>query len=204
MYIQWCVKGISAGPVTGIDDKAVLEMLNGGKGIWCNWWRNQGGPQSPADTFRMLNDANLERHVNNYSVARKDTPFISVAAGAVERHQFLTRNVVYPAIDTALSFATDYNKHPGYIFYCWVLVGIKKAPELKAFAEEVRDLNLYQRWSRYQLQGELTAKIEIPTTQIERVEKWIPGKMGAPNFDREFKNPHFVAPERISNVRGLF
>jgi hypothetical protein len=77
------------------------------------------------------------------------------------------------------------------------------APEISSVAEAVRDLNVYRRWSPYQLEGEITAKIQIPANQISHVEWWD----GAQRRDqpvRTFVNPAFVDPAPVINLRDLF
>lgn len=207
MYIQWCIKGIAAEDGGGVDEATINSMLNSGEGILCNLWRNKPDSQiSENEIQNVLTDDNLDRHVHDYDNFKDDTPFISLAAGAVERDTFLQTNEVHPAIDTALGFATSHNSHSGYLFYCWVIVGVKKAPEIRALAEEIRDLNMYHRWSAWQLEGELSAKINIPANQIHRVEKWNPHPSGSPIQDksRTILNHKFISPKRISNIREFF
>jgi len=100
-------------------------------------------------------------------------------------------------------FATEDWKRPGALFYLWVPTGYNRAVSLSAVAEPVRDLNIYQRWSPYQLEGEITAKVNIPANQIEKVEWWdgnhsktMP-KLVWPNLD-------YVDPAPLSNIRELF
>ena len=74
---------------------------------------------------------------------------------------------------------------------------------LASVAEPVRDLNIYRRWSPYQVEGEVTAKIHIAASQIECVEWW--------NMQEESSeamwccaNRDYVRPEAVSNIRELF
>ena len=67
----------------------------------------------------------------------------------------------------------------------------------------IRDLNVYHRWSPFQLEGEITAKIHIPSNQIERVEWWDLSS-DATASQRTCTNPGFVTPAPILNVREHF
>ena len=170
MYIQRCVKGIAGNDgSTGITEQGAKSLVIDGHGILCNWWRKLN-TISPPEIEAVLTDRNLDRHLHDYDAFCADTPFISLACGAVERDALVQKNFVYSAIDIALMFATEDWGRPGALFYLWVPVSYNRAVSLRAVAEPVRDLNTYQRWSPYQLEGEITAKINIPANQIERVE----------------------------------
>lgn len=73
-----------------------------------------------------------------------------------------------------MSFASDFGRYQGecYLFYCWVVVGLTPAVEVKHLAEEVRELNTYRRFSAFQTEGEIVAKIEVPARQIHRFERY--------------------------------
>ena len=132
-----------------------------------------------------------------------ETPFISLSSGSVERDALVKQNFVYSALDTALMFATQDWTRPGALFYLWVPVSYQRAVSLSAVAEPVRDLNIYQRWSPYQLEGEITAKVGIPANQIEKVEWWDEG-YSRQNAQHIWPNPNYVDPEPLSNIRKLF
>jgi hypothetical protein len=81
---------------------------------------------------------------------------------------------------------------------------------LESFSEELRELNIYPGYSPYQPEGEITAKIIIPPTQIERAEFWSAtdalqavanGMLPAADPSRTLVNPLFVPPENFNNVR---
>jgi hypothetical protein len=165
----------------------------------------------PSEIRQKLTTTNLDLHVNNYNHIYNDTPFISLTAGCVERDTFYRTNRVLPAEDTALMFATRNGAQSGFLFYCWVIVGLKPAVAIEGVAEEVRELNSYRSWSAYQLEGELTAKIHIPANQIQRVEWWAPGPGGEPTrqtsrseWNPAYLNPSFNPPSDVSNIRELF
>ena len=71
-------------------------------------------------------------------------------------------------------------------------------------AEEVRDLNTYRRYSPFQTEGEVTAKVIVPANQILGYEKW--------SWDRSahsltivgtYWNDQFTPAEQLSSVRSL-
>jgi hypothetical protein len=207
MFVQWCIKGISGrldkeNNAVGIDKAEAEAMIKGGEGIVCNLGRKM--PISPADRRKILNYANLDRHIHDYENFKNDTPFISLTAGCVERDTALKLNRIHEAEDVALRFATNYWERPGYIFYCWVVVGLKPAVSVEAVAEEMRELNTYLSYSDYQLEGEITAKFIVPANQILRCELWDFDKdLCEPKMFWSCDNTRFDYPAVVSNVRGL-
>jgi hypothetical protein len=213
MFVQRCIKGIRGRAANeshgGLTPADAISIVRDGRGIVCNWWRT-AKTISPAEIRQKLTTANLDLHVNNYNSVQNDTPFISLTAGCVERNVFYQTNRLVPAEDTALMFATENGTRSGFLFYCWVIVGLKQAVAIEAVAEEVRELNSYRSWSAYQLEGELTAKIHIPANQIQRVEWWAPGSGGQPTqqisrpeWNPAYLNPSFNPPSDVSNIREL-
>jgi hypothetical protein len=207
MYIQWFVKGICSVDASGnssFDWNAAQDLIRTGQGITSNWWRNSpGGTIQPQEVDAVLTDVNLYRHLHDYQNFGPNTPFISVTAGSVERDSLLAQNSVYSAIDTALQFATDDGRHAEALYFGWLPVSLNPAVQIQAVAEAVRDLNVYHRWSPFQLEGEITAKIHIPANQIERVEWWDP-LTGLTHCSDHVTNPSFAPPTPILNVRELF
>jgi hypothetical protein len=205
MYIQMCVKGI-AGSIEPTEHRLTwdeaCDLITSRRGILSNWWRTEG-VISPPQIAEVLNETALNRHLHDYDRFRDQTPFISLACGAVERDSVARRNFLYSAIDTALLFATGGWARPGVLFYCWVPTALNKAVELQAVAEPVRDLLTYRTWSPYQLEGELAAKVNIPANQIERVEWW-DGAQNPRACVRTFENPDYVGPDAVTNLRDLF
>lgn len=192
MIVQRCLKGVH-----GIDDTQAVSMLLG-NGILCNWWR-RAQRISPDEIRQKLTAAAIDLHVNNYDAVIDDTPFISLTSGCVSRDQYLRSNTVLPARNTAVEFATDGGLSEGYIFYCWLLVGLNPAPEVEGVAEEVRELNAYRNYSAYQTEGEVTAKVIVPANQIEGFEK-VDVRGGRINW---IANPGFTPPSRVTNFRDL-
>ncbi|MHC0053553.1 hypothetical protein [Actibacterium sp. D379-3] len=204
MYIQKCVKGIAGDTsgLPGLTQSEAREIISQDHGIMSNWWRKEH-IITPHMVANVLTAHNLDRHLHDYENFGDETPFISLASGSVERNTILQQNFAYSAIDTALQFATDDWTRPGALFFCWVATSNYPAVEVSNVAEAVRDLNIYQRWSPYQLEGELTAKVHIPSNQIERVEWWDPshGQWGP---QHTWPNSKYVEPNVLSNIRELF
>lgn len=207
MYVQWFVKGIAGQATPGgphLCEQDAYDMALLGYGIRSNWWRNiPGGAIRPDEILSVLTEHNLDRHLHDYDNFGDETPFISLASGCVERDTILQQNFIYSAVDTALDFATDAWARPGALFYGWIIVGLNPAVKLAAVAESVRDLNVYHRWSPFQLEGEITAKVHIPANQIQRVEWW-DGSRKRSGPSGSCDNPIFTAPTSILNVREHF
>lgn len=202
MIIQKCVKGIGGGD-DGITQTGAFDLIRKSIGIVANRWRNGHGTFSTADIATHLTETNLDRHIHDFPAYGGRTPFISLASGAVRRDTVAWDNEDYSAIDTALDFATDNWSRSGALVYCWVLTGVNAAVENHMVAESVRDLLIYRRWSRYQLEGEVTAKGWVPSNQIERVEWW-DGSIDTRDPVATLWNPGYTEPARLSNLRDLF
>ena len=209
MFVQWCIKGIRgqmAGDPAGhgIDDQAARGMIDSGEGIRCNWWRREEYI-SNSEIRSKLTDENLDRHIHDYEQFKDETPFISLTAGCVQRIAALRWNRIHEAQDVALRFATELGSRTGYLFYCWVIVGLKPAVAVESVAEEVRELNTYVSYSDYQLEGEVTAKISIPSNQIQRCERWEAIPPGGWRSMRTWShsNAKFDPPTVVSNIRDL-
>ncbi|WP_376094424.1 hypothetical protein ACE7GA_01095 [Roseomonas sp. CCTCC AB2023176] len=198
MYVQYFVKGIG-GADFKMDD-AFATVLHG-LGIISNWWRATK-TITPADVQTQLTDTGLDRHIHDYQAFGPQTPFISLACGCVERDVVLAHNRVHSAVDTALEFATDAGIRPGALYYGWVVVGQSPAVGIASISEAVRELNVYRRWSPFQPEGEVTAKVHVPANQISRVEWWDPRDLHAPQDVHS--NTRFVDPGPLFNVRDLF
>ena len=204
MYLQYCVKGIAGamGADAGITKDEAKGLMLAELGILSNWWRTRGAI-TPQEVAGVLTDDNLDRHLHDYARFGKKTPFISLACGAVERDTVFRYNWIRSAIDTALMFATDNWTRPGALFYVWVPTSHRPAVAIRAVAEPVRDLNIYWRWSPFQPEGEVTAKVHIPANQIEKLEWWVPSH-GEGKVEETILNPHYLVPELLSDVRELF
>jgi hypothetical protein len=207
VFVQWCVKGLALD-----DDAAARAVIEDGTGIVCNWWRTVG-TISPRESRQKLTVSNLDRHVNHFSEPdpasgrpfNEMTPFVSLSAGTVERDRVAQTNLVHRARKTALWFAMDFGRRPtGYLYPCWLLLAPRQSVEVEGIAEEIRDLNTYRRYSHFQTEGEITAKILVPDNHVQCCEKWTLTPDGR-CFRREwvYANPRFTLPERLTNVREL-
>jgi hypothetical protein len=210
MFFQKTLKGI-AGLTREDADRALYE------GILCNWWRTVH-KISPHEIVVKLTEHNLDWHLNHYDDVdpatnerfSKNTPFISVTAGVVERAAFLQRNVVFNPLTTALRFATSDFSATGHVFSAYVFTLGRQSIDLCAFAEEVRELNIYKNFMPFHPEGEITAKIEIRGPQIEKWDEYDgpaarqairAGQIPTPTFTRW--NPIYATPEQYCNIRGL-
>jgi hypothetical protein len=102
----------------------------------------------------------------------------------------------YPALRTALCFATKMGKTPGYVFRLWVLVSPKPAAELPGFGEEVRSLLASPQFLTFHEEGEIAAKLYISARQIESVTRYEANQIKTWTE----LNLNFVGPDRINNV----
>jgi hypothetical protein len=201
MIVQWAIKGLALP-----DDQTAKTIIDSREGLICNWWRGVG-QISPWEIRDRLTQANLNLHVNHFTLGgfNSRTPFISLSAGTVERDSAAQTNVVRRARRTAMWFGTQFgNASNAYLFTCWVVLAPRRAVEIEGVAEEVRDLNTYRRYSAFQTEGEVAAKIVIPDNQIESCEKWVWDRpRGTLSLAWCYPNPRFTVPEQLSNVREL-
>ncbi|WP_104482788.1 hypothetical protein V5P93_002265 [Actinokineospora auranticolor] len=206
MIVQWCVKGLHLP-----SDATATAIVNTGQGLLCNWWRRVG-TITPAGIRTRLTEDDLERHVNHFDATDSGTgetygansPFISLSAGVVERDAIAKTNIAHRARRTAFHFGTGFGAvDHAYLFTCWVLLAPRRAVEIEGVAEEVRDLNTYRRFSPWQTEGEITAKVSVPDNQIRSCERLEFSDRGRLRVAWRLDNPRFTSPERLSNVRGL-
>jgi hypothetical protein len=212
VIIQRVVKGIGS-----IDDAGVQDIFD--SGILCNWWRNLGTGLPQAEIPGKLTDRNLDWHQNSFDKNdpleggqkfSRHTPFISTTAGTVCRDTAAKTNSLTPAWRIALYFATDHWLTDGWLFYCHLFLIGRRATVMEPFSEELRELNIYHGYSLYQPEGEITAKIVIPTAQIERADFWsLADVKGAlqkgvlPAPARSLRNTKFLPPDEYNNQRDL-
>lgn len=216
MYFQKVVKGIN-----GINTQKARDLLD--NGIICNWWRN-AQKITPLQIKEQLVEPNVEIHLNEYDTPLPSghplshlgstfgdvTPFISTSAGAIQIDHFNRVNILFPPFMTALRFATDNFKSSGFIFYCSLITLGRKAVEFEQFAEEVRELHIYQNYLPYHHEGEIMAKIIIPSIQIEKAVEFN-GPAAKADLDngklpqplQTLDNYAYCPPENYSNIREL-
>jgi hypothetical protein len=215
MYFQKVLKGIPALLLQDAD-----KMVNH-DGILSNFWRLTGSI-TPKQVKELLTEDNVLHHLNDYDSplpphhpyasnpgARNYgdvTPFISTTAGTIERGT--DRNYPFSAFLTALGFATRGYTTTGYIFYAYLITLGKKAVPLCQFAEEARELHIYQRFLLWHPEGEIMAKIQIPSVQIQKAEEY-DGAQALNDLDQglfptpvhTINNPNYTPPEEYSNIR---
>jgi len=207
LIVQWCLKGMSLD-----GDAEARRIIDQRAGLISNWWRKVK-KITPAEVRERLTDANLDLHVNHFSAIDPATdrpfsehsPFISLSAGTIERDTEARTNHVHSALQTALWYGSEFGmKQTAYLYTCWLVVAPRPAVEIDGVAEEVRDLNAYRRYSAYQTEGEIVAKVHVPDNHIRDCQKWtvIPCR-GIINREWVHENPRFTTPEMLSNVRGL-
>jgi hypothetical protein len=207
VIVQWCVKGLSLP-----SDEDARDLLDGCGGLQCNWWRAVHSI-TPRGVRSKLTMASLDRHVNHFEEVdpataqpfRHQSPYISLSAGVVERDSAMKTNFVRRARQTALWFGTEFGEQDhAYLYVCWVVLSPRPTVEIEGVAEEIRDLNNYRRYSPFQTEGEVTAKIAVPDNQIASCERWDLDR-AMPAFRQKwvYPNPRFTPPEQLSNVREL-
>jgi hypothetical protein len=208
MIVQWCIKGMT---LNGGDPEA-RSVIDSRQGIQCNWWRDVHTITAPGVRDK-LTDVNLNLHVNHFTAIdpatkrqfRELTPFISLTAGTVERDAAAKTNIIRRARATALWFGTNFGaSDQAYLYTCWVLVAPRSAVVIEDVAEEVRDLNTYRRYSEFQTEGEIIAKISVPDNQVRDCEKWTWDRARMIfRKDWTYLNGRFTLPEQLSNIREL-
>jgi hypothetical protein len=193
-------------------DEQARSLIDSREGIHCNWWRDVGRITAPGIRDK-LTDENLNLHVNHFTIIdpntkrqfRELTPFISLTAGTVERDAAAKTNIVRRARATALWFGSKFGESDyAYLYTCWVVIAPRSAVTIESVSEEVRDLNTYRRFSQFQPEGEIIAKISVPDNQIKECEKWIWDRNGLMfKLAWTHENTRFTAPEMLTNVREL-
>ncbi|WP_124262995.1 hypothetical protein [Methylobacterium sp. XJLW] len=204
MQINWCIKGIRGGPSFG--DTEALSVMND-TGIQSNWLRvNASMPVNRANIAaqQALNLMALDSHVNDYGAVGATSPYISLSAGCREFIGSSVPTATYPAYRTALEFATDWGSTFGYLYRCWVITAPQIAADVMGIADEVRDLNIFADFYQFHYEGEIAAKIVVPTNQIQWVQKvesnLLPASWSDGHGSRARKNSNFRQPQTISNL----
>jgi hypothetical protein len=140
-------------------------------GLLSNWWKTRGTIRRE-EIQGKLTEAALIDHLVRYERVRDETPFISTTAGTVERDAAMSQNVYFPPMYTALRFATRNFSVDGYVIHAYVFTLGRKSIDLEEFAEEVRDVNTYTAYYTWHPEGEIVAKVNIPSRRIEKVERY--------------------------------
>jgi len=193
MHIQWCLKGVAEYP--SFSDAQAIAVLD--SGLPSNWLRQNASSQLDAGLIggqQALSATALFDHVNDYASVGARTPYISLSAGIVQPGDF--GFATFPAWYTAADFATRGPTGEGYIYRVWTVVAPKVSSSLMNVSDEVRDLNIFRHFWRYNREGEIAAKLLIPFTQIE----WVLKLNSLLDTIWRTDNPRFVRPESISNL----
>jgi hypothetical protein len=215
MFVQECIKGING---IGPDQAEYILRL---EGLTCNWWRARSKPGvkpiAAHDIGKRLTRDNLFLHVNAYDdqhpnlpgMVREETPFVSLTAGTVSQRVFSMTNTTWSALETAMSFATNHGTYEGdecYLFYCWVIVGLRPAVGVRSLAEEVRELKTYRNFSLFQTEGEIIAKMDFPARQIKKFERYeVLGTFENQQHRliEDMPNPDYIDPSMVVNLREV-
>lgn len=212
MIVQKVIRGI--GSISKAQAEEVFRS-----GITCNWW-NKINTMPENEVHQRLTDRNLFWHQNRYSDPDpqdggeefyKHTPFISTTAGSIERDSSSGLNILHPAWLVALEFATDGWSRDAYLFHCYLFIIGKQCVSHRPFSEELRELNVYTGFSAFQPEGEITAKINIPPTQIEKYTFYtiagIRNDLASgriPEPVEEVRNQiTYRPPDEVSNIREV-
>jgi hypothetical protein len=217
MYFQKVLKGIS-----GLKRNDATDMVMD-TGILSNWWRLKNRI-STTEIKVELTHTNLIHHLNDYNkplpayhrwaslgkTYGEVSAFISTTAGAIQRDGYLKTNILFPPFLTVLDFATKGFKTDGYIFYAYLTTLGKPSVVLQGFAEEVRELHTYTNFMPFHHQGEITAKISIPSVNIEKAEYYDGPqalkelKLGnLPTPGHAISNPAYASPDNYTNIREI-
>ncbi len=86
---------------------------------------------------------------------------------------------------------------------CYVLVGVRPAPTIPGVAEEVRELKHLRPYSPWYLQGEVTAKVNVPSRQILYATRWAPDNTGALVETDVLLNLAFTHPVALLDIREM-
>jgi hypothetical protein len=201
MMFQRVLKGIN-----GLSEKDVEAVL--ANGLRCNWLRKKRH-LSIQRVEERLTEATLYNHIAAYKQPDPDpefagylfhehSPFISTTAGTLQARKRSYHP--FPARPTAIRFATDTFKSPGYVFFAYVLILGRRSIPLVEFAEEVRDVHQYPKHFLWQEQGEIAAKIIIQPSRIERAEHYDPASSRT-RPTKVIPNSRYRRPEDFVNLR---
>jgi hypothetical protein len=207
MQINWCLKGIRQQSRFGDTEAQAVLDHHGLPSAWLldNDTKLDAGQANRA-AQAALSFAALDAHVNHFGLVAADTPYISLSAGCWEFAGKGKPAIHYPAMGTALDFATDSGKSAGYVFRMWVITGLQSLAALPGVAEEVRDLNLFSAFTQWHEEGEIAAKIVVPRRQIICAIKVGSNKSPIPwagASNGVYVNLDYVPPESASNLLGL-
>ena len=219
MLIQWCLKGIRQ-TKTFSDSQAADVLRSKGLASAHIFTDPNSYTRSAAfaDAHAALSTTALDDHVNNFSLVAAQTPYISLGAGCRTIDPVTGAARTHSALDTAIDFATGAvwgaETTPGYVFKMWLIVTPKPAPALPGYGEEVRDLNIFEKYTIFHTEGEIAGKLVVPHRQIASVTKydrdgvvdasvnWLSFGLN-PGTGPEGHWVEYLPPETVNNVRDL-
>lgn len=136
-------------------------------------------------------------HVTDYATYGSDSAFVSLTAGTRDSTDAGGFFKPLPAWETALRFATGGGKVGGAILEGWVIVLGTPSWHIPGVAEDIRDRHVYPRFNNFWAQGEVTAKLVVPGTQVTRATL-VAADMSPVETIR---NPLALDPTGFSNIR---
>lgn len=152
---------------------------------------------SYTDLIALLTEDNLYGHVTDYATYGAQSVFVSLTAGTRGATSFDGFFRPFAAWETALRFATAGGKSTGVVLEGWVIVLGTPAWHIPGVAEDIRDRHVYPRFNNFWAQGEVTAKLVVPGSQITRVTM-----VDADLSPIEtVENPLAMEPAEFSNIR---
>ena len=204
MLIHGCYKGIREQPGFGDDEALAVLRQTGIQSAWMLANAHTTLDAANAAAQSALSLTALDDHVNDFGAVGGQSPYISLTAGCREFLDPHVPSAKYPAIRTALDFATGWGSCRGYVYRCWVVTAPQIAASLPSLADQVRDLNLFPDYTQYHYEGEIVAKLVVPRQQVQWVLKVDDDRQAVPisgrRSARALRNSDFVAPRTVCNL----
>lgn len=200
------VGGLSRGP--GPDEVETIMKLDG---LTCAALRT-GHVASTVEAESLLGADPLDAHRHRHELYGPRSPYVSMTAGTYQDRGGHNRAAF--AFDTALAFATDGFRDPGWVFYGYVFLLGRAAGSHAEFGEEVRDVHQHPAWSRFRSEGEVAVPVRVPPRRLRRAELYLPDDVldaaragrwppePADLVDNE-QDEVFRPPEEIVTARGV-
>lgn len=190
MFVQKFFKGIA-----GIADSEVEGIFR--DGIHSNRLRTR--PDCPVlDVLPELTEDALYAHVTDYAAHGAQSCFVSLTAGTRDQAEDAGWFRPHKGWDQALRFATRGGR-AGVVLEGWVLVMGTQSWHMIGTAEDIRDRHVYPRFNKYWRQGEVTAKVLVPGSQVCRATVVDAGRRPI----RTLTNAAAIDPGAMSNVREV-
>ncbi|NTW41903.1 MAG: hypothetical protein HGA44_18815 [Cellulomonadaceae bacterium] len=170
MIVQNVIRGI--GGLVRVPGNDEVEAIMRRDGLLCAALRH-GHVATANDAENLLGPLSLDAHRHRHVQFAAASPYVSMTAGTyVERG---AHNHAASAFLTAVLFATDGLRQPGWLFYGYVFLLGRSAGGHAEFAEEVRDVHQHPAWSRFRAEGEVAVPVRVPPRRLLRAERYVPG-----------------------------